>query len=342
MTEMIVANPLLAQFSASDDISAKLASFVRDREAFSSNTWRQLLSVMRICWRWSEENHRSFLPMAPEDLRDYLLHLQCIGRASSTISTHAALISMLHRNAGLVPPNVSPDVFRVVKKINRAAVIAGERTGQAVPFCRQDLKKLDTAWQGSPRLQQLRDLAFMHVAYSTLLRLSELSRLRVRDISRAADGRMILDVAWTKTIVQSGGIVKALSTQSSQRLTDWIVAAGLTGEPDAMIFCPVHRSNRMTKKIFSPMSTPCLEDIFLRAREAAGVAALSRTNKGRYAGWSGHSARVGAAQDMARKGFSVAQIMQEGTWTRTETVMRYIRMVEAHKGAMIGLMEEDE
>ncbi|ERK09010.1 GST-loxP-cre recombinase fusion protein [Pantoea sp. AS-PWVM4] len=342
MTEITVANPLLQPFSTNDDISARLAAFVRDREAFSSNTWRQLLSVMRICWRWAEENRRSFLPMTPEDLRDYLLYLQSAGRASSTIATHAALISMLHRNAGLVPPNVSPDVFRVVKKINRAAVIAGERTGQAVPFCRQDLKKLDAAWQGSPRLQQLRDLAFMHIAYSTLLRLSELSRLRVRDISRAADGRIILDVAWTKTIVQSGGIVKALSRQSSQRLTEWLIAAGLSSEPDAMIFCPVHRANCVTKPRLAPMSTPCLEEIFLRARNAVGVVARSRTNKGRYAGWSGHSARVGAAQDMARKGFSVAQIMQEGTWTRTETVMRYIRMVEAHKGAMIGLMEDDE
>lgn len=39
--------------SADDDLTAKLAAFVRHREAFSPNTWRQLLSVMRICWRWS-------------------------------------------------------------------------------------------------------------------------------------------------------------------------------------------------------------------------------------------------------------------------------------------------
>ncbi|MBY4890577.1 tyrosine-type recombinase/integrase [Pantoea sp. DY-15] len=328
--------------SADDDITEKLAAFVRHREAFSPNTWRQLLSVMRICWRWSQENRRSFLPMSPVDLQDYLFHLQAMGRATSTISVHSALIAMLHRNAGLVPPTVSPEVVRARKKINRTAVISGERTGQAIPFCRPDLNRLDAAWNKSPRLQHLRDLAFIHVAYGTLLRMSELSRLRVRDISRAADGRIILDVGWTKTILQSGGIVKALSTRSSERLMQWINAAGLAGEPDAVLFCPIHRSNKITTFSNVPMSAPCLEDIWRRARHQAGMKPPTKTNKGRYSSWSGHSARVGAAQDMARKGISIAQIMQEGTWSQTQTVMRYIRMVEAHRGAMVSLMEKDD
>ncbi|MFZ4214707.1 tyrosine-type recombinase/integrase [Pantoea endophytica] len=328
--------------SADDDITARLAAFVRHREAFSPNTWRQLLSVMRICWRWSQENQRTFLPMAPVDLQDYLFHLQAMGRATSTISVHAALIAMLHRNVGLIPPTVSPEVVRARKKINRTAVISGERTGQAVPFCRPDLNRLDAVWNNSPRLQHLRDLAFIHVAYGTLLRMSELSRLRVRDITRAADGRIILDVGWTKTILQSGGIVKALSARSSERLMEWINAAGLAGEPDAVLFCPIHRSNKITTVSNVPMSAPCLEDIWRRARHQAGAKAPLKTNKGRYSSWSGHSARVGAAQDMARKGISIAQILQEGTWTQTQTVMRYIRMVEAHRGAMVTLMESDE
>ena len=280
--------------------------------------------------------------MTPEDMQDYLFHLQAIGRSTSTISVHAALISMLHRNAGLVPPTVSPDVVRAKKKINRTAIVSGERTGQAVPFCRPDLNRLDAAWKHSPRLQHLRDLAFMHVAYGTLLRMSELSRLRVRDITRSADGRIILDVGWTKTILQSGGIVKALSSRSSERLMEWINAAGLAGEPDAVLFCPVHRSNKITSVSEVPMSAPCLEDIWRRARHHVGGKTPLKTNKGRYSSWSGHSARVGAAQDMARKGISIAQIMQEGTWTQTQTVMRYIRMVEAHRGAMVALMESDD
>lgn len=322
-----------------DDIAARLREFVQDREAFSDNTWRQLLSVMRVGSRWAAEHGRRFLPMEPADLRDYLLWLQAAGRASSTISTHAALISMLHRNAGLVPPNVSPLVFRAVKRINRSAVIAGERAGQAIPFRLRDLLLLDTRWSASDRLQQQRDLAFLHVAYATLLRISELSRLRVRDISRTPDGRIVLDVAWTKTIVMTGGLIKALGDLSSARLTEWLTASGLIHEPDAFIFTPVHRSNRARVVTDKALSTRALEDIFTRAWQEASPPSPARLNKNRYRSWSGHSARVGAAIDMASSKYSTAQIMQEGTWKKPETVMRYIRHVDAHAGAMVDLMD---
>lgn len=322
-----------------DDIASRLREFVRDREAFSKNTWDQLLSVMRISSRWAKEEGRSFLPMSPEDLRDYLVFLQASGRASTTVAAHASLISMLHRNAGLQPPNSSPLVFRAIKKINRSAVIGGERAGQALPFRITDLLHLDAVWAGSPRLQQKRDLAFLHVAYATLLRISELSRLRVRDITRSSDGRIILDVAWTKTIVMTGGLIKALSELSTLRVTEWLTESGLISEPDAFIFSPVHRSNKATFTSDTPLTTRALEDIFIRAWQQAGPADRVRANKNRYRGWTGHSTRVGAAVDMATRGVSTTRIMQEGTWKKSETVMRYIRHIGAHEGAMVDLME---
>jgi len=337
MTELVPLTEL--QKNRNGDIAERLRQFVQDKEAFSHNTWRQLLSVMRICNQWSEENQRSFLPMSADDLRDYLAFLAESGRASSTITSHAALISMLHRNAGLPVPNTSPQVFRAMKKINRVAVISGERAGQALPFRLTDLLALDRQWSGADSLQARRDLAFLHVAYATLLRISELSRLRVRDVMRAGDGRIILDVAWTKTVVQTGGLIKALSTRSTQRLEEWLDAAGLSGQPDAYLFSAVHRSGRLLPAE-KPMSTRALEQIFERAWRCAGKAGGVKANKNRYTGWSGHSARVGAAQDMADKGYPIARIMQEGTWKKPETLMRYIRHVEAHKGAMVEFMEQ--
>lgn len=336
----IIANGMVSALTADEDIAARLKEFVQDKDAFSSNTWRQLLSVMRVCYRWARENARTFLPMTDADLRDYLNFLQLTGRASSTIATHASLISMLHRNAGLTPPNTSPIVFRTIKKINRVAVVGGERTGQAIPFRLADLMKLDSLWFNSSLLREKRNLAFLHVAYNTLLRVSELSRLRVRDVTFADDGRIILDVAWTKTIVQTGGLIKALSNLSTQRLMEWIAAAGLAAEPDAFLFCPVHRSNKAVIIAERPLSTPSFETIFAHAWRTSGHSKSAKLNKNRYGGWSGHSARVGAAQDMAKQGYAVAQIMQEGTWKKPETLMRYIRNVDAHQGAMVDLMEK--
>ena len=82
----------------------------------------------------------------------------------------------------------------------------------------------------------MRDLAILHVAYAALLRISELGRLRVRDVTRASDGRIVLDVVWTKTIVQTSGLIKALGELLTTRLTEWLTHSGLISEPDAYIF----------------------------------------------------------------------------------------------------------
>lgn len=116
MDGIIATNALLPLSPSDDDLTQRLREFVQDKDAFAPNTWRQLMSVMRVCHRWATANNRTLLPMSPEDLRDYLSYLQSIGRASSTIGTHQSLIAMLHRNAGLVPPSTSPLVSRAVKR----------------------------------------------------------------------------------------------------------------------------------------------------------------------------------------------------------------------------------
>jgi hypothetical protein len=114
MTESAQNTDLIPGLPDDAGITARLKEFVQDKDAFSSNTWSQLMSVMAVCWRWSKENQRSFLPMLSSDFRDYLSWLQETGRASSTVSTHASLIFMLHRNAGVTPPNTSPLIYRVM------------------------------------------------------------------------------------------------------------------------------------------------------------------------------------------------------------------------------------
>jgi hypothetical protein len=138
----------------------------------------------------------------------------------------------------------------------------------------------------------------------------------------------------------TGGLIKGLGDLSSQRLTAWLAVSGLNAEPDAYIFGPVHRTNRARAETKRPLTTRALEDIFARAWHEAGFGQDMKPNKNRYRGWSGHSTRVGAAIDMATKKYSTAQIMQEGTWKKAETVMRYIRHVDAHAGAMVDFMDK--
>ena len=63
----------------------------------------------------------------------------------------------------------------------------------------------------------------------------------------------------------TGGLIKGLGDLSSQRLTEWLTTFGLIAEPDAFIFSPVHRTNRVRAGTKRPLSTRALEGIFARA-----------------------------------------------------------------------------
>ena len=55
---------------------------------------------------------------------------------------------------------------------------------------------------------------------------------------------------------------------------------------------------------------------------------------------SGHSVRVGGAQDMARVGGELPEIMQAGRWRTAEMVARYTQRQNARRGMAAKLAEK--
>lgn len=54
---------------------------------------------------------------------------------------------------------------------------------------------------------------------------------------------------------------------------------------------------------------------------------------------SGHSSRVGAAQDMVRHGVDLPAVMQAGRWRSPEMVGRYTRRLDARRSGAAKLAE---
>ncbi|MDM8921768.1 tyrosine-type recombinase/integrase [Escherichia coli] len=169
-----------------------------------------------------------------------------------------------------------------------------------------------------------------------LMRMSEISRIRVGDLDQTGD-TVTLHISHTKTITTAAGLDKVLSRRTTAVLNDWLDVSGLREHPDAVLFPPIHRSNK-ARITTTPLTAPAMEKIFsdawvlLNKRDAT-------PNKGRYRTWTGHSARVGAAIDMAEKQVSMVEIMQEGTWKKPETLMRYLRRGGVSVGANSRLMD---
>ncbi|EGZ2904267.1 tyrosine-type recombinase/integrase [Escherichia coli] len=311
--------------------------FMNDQGAYAPNTLRDLRLVFYSWARWCHARQLAWFPISPEMAREYFLQLHDADLASTTIDKHYAMLNMLLSHCGLPPLSDDKSVSLAMRRIRReAATEKGERTGQAIPLRWDDLKLLDVLLSRSERLVDLRNRAFLFVAYNTLMRMSEISRIRVGDLDQTGD-TVTLHISHTKTITTAAGLDKVLSRRTTAVLNDWLDVSGLREHPDAVLFPPIHRSNKARITI-TPLTAPAMEKIFsdawvlLNKRDAT-------PNKGRYRTWTGHSARVGAAIDMAEKQVSMVEIMQEGTWKKPETLMRYLRRGGVSVGANSRLMD---
>lgn len=76
---------------------------------------------------------------------------------------------------------------------------------------------------------------------------------------------------------------------------------------------------------------------FSVARILKSRAGLARLDPEVVAKLSGHSMRVGAAQDMAAAGIDLVAIMHAGGWKSPAMVMRYIEHMDVKKSGMARL-----
>lgn len=329
--------PAIPVEATSDDVRRNLFELFRDRTGFSEHTWKMLMQVARQWSKWCQEGDRVWFPAQPEDVRDYLLHLQAAGRAVKTITMHLQMLNIIHKRAGLARPSDSNAVSLVMRRIRRENVDAGEQAGQALPFQRRDLDKLRGRLAGTEEITEIRELAFLGLAYNTLLRISEISRIRAKDITRTDEGRIQIRIGRTKTLVSTAGTVKTLSRDVTELVDSWIQASGVMEDPDNYLFCRILKNGVPVLSTQKPLTPRSLEALF----ESAHARLHGRKKKTdlRYQAWSGHSARVGAAVDMARAGVSVTEIMQAGGWSRVEMVLTYIRNLESEGSAMVRILE---
>ena len=102
-----------------------------------------------------------------------------------------------------------------------------------------------------------------------------------------------------------------LSPESTKLLARWIKDAGLDRGP-------LFRSLHLGRLSDGPLATSSIRRLIKRATQRAGV------DPSTAAELSGHSMRIGAAQDMMVAGFDALAIMQAGGWKSANVVLRYV------------------
>jgi len=125
------------------------------------------------------------------------------------------------------------------------------------------------------------------------------------------------------------GQVRYLAADTMQHVTAWRTAAGIT---DGTLFRAVGKGGRIGGAIDGGE----LPRIFRAMATAAGA------DPAVVAGISGHSSRVGAAQDMVSLGIEMPAVMQAGGWQSPEMVARYTKRIDARRSgaAKMAVMQD--
>ncbi len=156
------------------------------------------------------------------------------------------------------------------------------------------------------------------MAYDTLARRSELVALDRADLTTEPDGHGTVTIRRGKTDQEGRGMVRYLAADTMRILQAWL-DVGL--KQDGPLFRAVGKAGA----IGGPLDPGDVARVFKQMAKAAGVdpAVVARI--------SGHSSRVGAAQDMVRHGVELPAVMQAGGWKTAEMVSRYTAKLDARR-----------
>ena len=256
-------------------------------------------------------------PADPMDVAAFLLRAGEQGIKMSTVKRKMSSISAIHRLSYLTDPTKHPEVKLAMRKIARTL---GGRFQQAYPVNYALLLRL-LAVCGNDT-QGLRNQLLLRLAYDSLRRRSELVSLRIEDIHWSTDHLASIELRKSKTDPFGTGVWLHLNTQTSHALEAWLAHTQLR---DGLILRGLEPVGGLT----DGLSASHVNRIFKSLARQAGLSDQI------IAGVSGHSMRVGGAQDLLRQGATLPQIMVKGGWSKTDTVMRYMEQIRSSPVGLI-------
>jgi integrase len=234
-------------------------------------------------------------------------------KAPASIRRYVSSIAAMYRAAGALNPAASQRVKLALKRLHREQ---GRAQRQAAPLGRPLVDRMLAVPVAGPK--GLRNRAVLAVAYDTLARRSELAALQVNDLVLEDDRSGTVLIQRSKTNQEGLGMVRFLASDTVWHLKAWLNAAGLSEGP---LFRTVPKGAR----IGGGMCDGDVARIFKAMALAAGLPVEA------VASISGHSSRVGAAQDQMAAGISLSAIMQADGWQTSEMVARYTRRLDARR-----------
>ncbi len=285
------------------------AEFKRLEGAYAPATIKSYFTDVQIFVDWCEARSLQPLPAAVETVCEFLED-QGLGLCPSSVRRRIYAIRKAHRLLHLSDPTFDENVNLALRRVRRSKL---GRPRQARGMTRDFLERCLDAQADTP--WGLRNRAMLSLGYDLLTRRSELVALMSQDIELRGDGTLRAIIRRSKSDPFGMGRIGYTSRRSADLVGRWLA---WRGEEIAPLFCGIYQG----KAINRPLEVSKVKLIIKEAVAAAGLPPEE------VAAFSGHSLRVGAAQDLLCAGLDTAAIMRAGGWKSVNVLAHYLELAE--------------
>ncbi|MFD1192080.1 tyrosine-type recombinase/integrase [Phenylobacterium conjunctum] len=254
--------------------------------AYADATLRSYRADFAIFERWCLANGYAAVPSDPETVAEFIT-ADAAKSATSTLKRRLCAIRKVHRLLRLPSP---VDDEEVAIALRRAMRSKRRRPKQALGLS-ASMRDLLIAACPSDTLIGLRDRVIFAVGYDTLCRRTELVNLQLEDLARQSNGAGKILVRRAKNDPFGDGRWAYISPTAMAHLYRWLEASGVV---EGVLLRAVIRNTVQTRGI-DPVA------INRRLKAMAQAANLDPESVSEL---SGHSMRVGAAQDLMVAGMT--------------------------------------
>ena len=286
------------------------SAFTRLDGAYAASTMRSYHTDVEAFETWCLAEGISIpFPTDPETLCQFLDD-QAQTKAHTTIKRRLCAIRLVHRLLEQPDPTGHADVQLTLRRVRQQKP---GRPKQAKGLTKAYLDRFiagqpDTPWG-------LRNRAMLALGYELLTRRSELVSLRTEDLELRSDGTFRVLIRRSKVDQNGLGRIAFTSPNTASLVKQWLEWRGADMQP---LFCPIYNGLPIDRALEATI----VKTIVKSAAREAGL------DPSEVEAFSGHSMRVGAAQDLLQRGVDTAAIMRAGGWKSVNILARYLENAE--------------
>ena len=275
--------------------------------AYAPNTLKSYYADMNAFVDWCSEKNIEPFPLTSAIIRRYI-ETMTVTYSYASIRRRLSCLRRINKLLGHADYTHTEEVYLTIRRLKRSKCLEQQ---QAVGINHALLVKMINTQPDT--LAGIRNKALLSLGYDFLARRSELVALRTTDLEFTKDGALKGMIRKSKTDQYGRGRLVFGSERTPKLLRAWFRKKPKEIEA---VFCAINHGQCIDR----PICDRNVNEIIKKS-----VVKVKRCERPSDLDVSGHSLRVGAAQDLLIKGYDLAAIMRAGGWSNTETVSRYLR-----------------